>query len=178
MSDSAPGLRGFEFLCGEWIVQGRRRLEPGCDRWERFDAIQRCWPLLNGLGNVDEIVREDDVAISASLRLFEPRGARWTVYKLRPRDGVAVSWVQGSFRNGMGEFFGEQQREGGSVKVRERWLKAASATPVWDRAVSGDGGRTWELSSTMELARVHWPFESAAGRMAVPRPIRDMAVSF
>lgn len=178
MSDSAPGMRDFEFLYGEWIVQGRRRREPGCDRWERFDAIQRCWPLLNGLGNVGEIVSENDVAISGSLRLVEPRSGRWTVYDLCTRDGVAAPLVQGSFRNGTGEFFGQEQHDGGCVRIREQWRKTASATPVWDRERSVDGGSTWELSWTMELARVHWPFESGAERMTARRPIRDMAVTF
>lgn len=178
ISDTAPGVRGFEFLYGEWIVQGRRRRELGCDRWDRFDAIQTCCPLLNGLGNVDELVSEDQVVVNASLRLLDPRSGRWTIYDLSARNGVAAPSVQGSFRNGIGEFVGEEQRDGGFVRVRERWLKTASAMPVWERALSADGGRTWEVSWTMELARVHWPFESAMERVGVRQPIPNMAMSF
>lgn len=180
MRDTAQGVRDFEFLYGEWLVHGRRRREPlsGCDRWERFDAIRKCWPLLNGLGNVDEVISEDNEAISASLRFLDPRSRLWSIYSLSPRDGLADFPAQGCFRNGSGEFFREEQWGGKSVLVRERWLKTGSAAPVWDRAVSSDGGNTWEINWTMELARVHWPFESGVETMALRNSLPGMAVSF
>jgi hypothetical protein len=180
LSDTAQGVRDFGFLYGEWLVQGRRRREPlsGCDRWERFEAIQKCWPLFNGLGNVAEVVSEECKTVSASLRFFDPQRRRWLVYSLSSRDGLAEPPAQGRFRNGTGEFFREEQWCGSPVLVRERWLRTASAAPVWDRALSSDGGNTWEIDWTMELTRVDWPFECGLDTMALRKPIPDMAVSF
>lgn len=180
MSDTAPRVRDFEFLYGEWLVQGRRRREPlsGCDRWERFEAIQKCWPLLNGLGNVAEVVSEECGAMSASLRFVDPKSRLWSIYSLSSREGLAGPPAQGRFRNGTGEFFREEQWCGSPVLVRERWLNTASATPVWDRALSSDGGGTWEIDWTMQLARVDWPFECGLETMAVRTPRPNMAVSF
>ena len=89
ISDSVAGARDFEFLYGVWLVQGRRRREPrsGCDRWERFEGIQKCWPLLNGLGNVAELVNEDEHAQhehepttpETELELLQLDPAQWTV---------------------------------------------------------------------------------------------------
>ncbi len=180
MSATAAGVRDFEFLYGEWLVQGRRRREPlsGCGPWERFEAIQSCWPLLNGLGNVAELVSEEAGTITASLRFLDPRKRRWSVYSLSPRGVLAQPPAQGCFREGTGEFFREERRHGKPVLVRERWLKVASAAPTCDRAVSSDGGNTWEIDWTMELSRVDWPFDRGLEEMTLHKAMPDIAVSF
>lgn len=162
LSDSTSGPRDFEFLYGEWIVQSRRRQRPlcGCDEWEAVDALQKCWPLLNGLGNVDELVSDDGGALNASLRFFDPRTKLWTVYSVSSLDGIVQPPVRGAFAAGIGEFRCEDRLDGRPVLVRDRWLDTDTEQPRWDRSLSADGGGTWETNWIMDLKRVYWPLEA------------------
>jgi len=58
--DSQPATlstsHDFDFLFGTWRVEHRRltaRLV-GCDEWEEFDGTSVAYPILGGLGNIDD----------------------------------------------------------------------------------------------------------------------------
>lgn len=162
LSDSTSGSRDFEFLYGEWIVSSRRLRRPlaGCGEWETMDALQKCWPLLNGLGNVDELVSDEGGPLNACLRFFDPRTQLWTIYSVSSLEGIVQPPVRGAFSGGVGEFRCEDRLDGRPVRVRDRWTGIATGEPRWERSLSGDGGRTWETNWIMELTRVYWPFEA------------------
>src|SRR5688572_8957628 len=108
------GKQDFEFLYGQWLVRNRRLRQRlvGCKDWDVFDSMQKCWPLLNGLGNVDEFVCDDCGPLGATLRFFDPQSRRWTLHWVSSRDGVLQPPVQGAFRGDVGEFYGEDAVNG------------------------------------------------------------------
>lgn len=164
LSDNTSGPRDFEFLYGEWMVSSRRLQRPlaGCDEWETVDALQKCWPLLNGLGNVDELTSDDGGPLNACLRFYDPRTNLWSIYSVSSLDGIAQPPVRGAFSGSVGEFHSEDQLNGRPVLVRDRWTDTTTDRPRWERSLSADGGRTWETNWIMELSRVYWPLEAGS----------------
>lgn len=173
LSDSTSESRDFEFLYGEWIVSSRRLKEPlaGCNEWDTVDALQKCWPLLNGLGNVDELVSDEGGPLNACLRFFDPRTKLWTIYSVSSLAGIVQPPVRGGFSDGIGEFRCEDSLDGRPVLVRDRWSDTATEAPRWERSLSADGGRTWETNWIMTLTRVHWPLEAGPAPNWRPREL-------
>lgn len=156
------GMQDFEFLYGQWLVQNRRRRQRlnACDDWDDFDSMHKCWPLLDGLGNVDEFVCDDCGPLGASLRIFDPQSRRWTLHWLSSSDCVLQPPLQGAFRDGVGEFYGETRLDGRPTLVRYVWTRRDSESPRCEQAYSNDGGATWETYWIMDFVRLDWPFEA------------------
>jgi len=55
----------------------------------------------------------------------------------------------GQFKNGHGEFYGEDTFKGSVILVRELYSPIDSKTRRLEIAYSGDGGRTWETNWRM-----------------------------
>lgn len=156
---AASGLGDFEFLYGQWLVRNRRLRQPLSDSsvWDEFDAWYKCWPLLDGIGNVDEMHAEDCGPLRASLRFFDLQSGRWNVYRVCSRDGLLQPPLSGRFRDGVGRFYGERLIGTRPVGIRYTWRM--SPEPRWERAWSTDGGASWEDNWVMDFARVDWPLE-------------------
>lgn len=157
---SVAGVRDFDFLHGQWLVRNRRLRQPlsGSGTWDEFDAWYRCWPLLEGVGNVDEMHSDGCGPLRASLRLYDLRCRRWNVYGVHPRYGTLQPPLTGAFRDGVGRFYGERRIDGRPVAARYTW-RATPEGPRWERAWSDDGGASWENNWIMDFSRVDWPLE-------------------
>jgi hypothetical protein len=148
----------FDFLHGAWTVQHRRlktRLA-GCDGWEHFGGTSRAWPLLGGLGNVDDNVLELPAGSyrAASLRAWDPVARQWAIWWLDGRSPAQIDQpVRGSFDNGVGSFYADDSFEGRPIRVRFRWTATDTPTPRWEQAFSPDGGHTWEVNWEMVFSR-------------------------
>lgn len=160
MTPRQSSPQDFAFLHGQWLVRNRRLRRPltGAAAWDEFDAWYRCWPLLDGIGNIGELHTEDCGPLDASLRFFDSVSRRWNVYCLCARAGTLAPPLEGGFEDGIGRFYGERRIGERSVMVRHTWI-AAPDGPGWRRAWSTDGGATWEDNWIMELERVDWPLE-------------------
>lgn len=171
MTHHPSTTRDFDFLHGQWLAVNRRlRKPPGEDGgWDAFDAWYRCWPLLDDIGNVAEMQDEHALPLCAVLRFFDPGAARWNLYQLSARDGTLAPPLTGSFRGGVGRFYGEHRAGGRPVLERQTWVVSAGA-PSWYRAYSEDGGATWQDDWVMTLNRVHWPLEPEMPKRA-PRSL-------
>lgn len=156
------GMQDFEFLYGQWLVRNRRRRTrlTGADDWDVFDSIQKCWPLLNGLGNVDEYLCDDCGHLGATLRFFDPQSRRWTMNWVSSRDGLMQPPLQGAFKDNVGEFYGEERFDGRLILVRFQWDKSEPEAPRWEQAFSADGGSSWETNWEMDFTRIDWPVEA------------------
>jgi hypothetical protein len=147
---------GFDFLTGTYVVHNHRRVRPlaGDDRWEDFEATNRCWPVLGGVGNSDEFKSERPAGfIGMSLRLFDTNKREWSIYWIDNRTGVLQPPVVGSFTGYRGVFEGDDLYKGTPIRVRYVWSSTNTATPRWEQSFSTDGGKTWEVNWVMDFER-------------------------
>jgi hypothetical protein len=146
----------FDFLHGEWRVAHRRlrRRLAGCQEWDRLDGTMRCWPILGGIGNIDEFVLPALNVRGATLRLFDLADRRWALHWSSTVTGRLDPPLYGTFRDGVGEFHGEDVFDGVPIRVRFLWDEISDGHCRWQQAFSHDGGATWETNWVMELDRV------------------------
>lgn len=151
------GRHDFDFYHGHWHVRNerlRRRLA-GSDDWETFEATQRCRPLLDGIGNLDEFVTEWGGGFRGmSLRLFDLQAKRWSIYWASNRSGVLEPPVTGRFENGVGTFHGRDTHEGRPVLARFIWSDISADSAHWQQAFSTDEGVSWETNWHMWMTRI------------------------
>jgi hypothetical protein len=63
--------------------------------------------------------------------------------------------VRGSFHNGIGTFYANDDIEDGKpVRTRLMWSEITATSGHWEQAESTDGGKTWETDWIMDLKRV------------------------
>lgn len=157
--DSAAhnGSRDFDFLFGDWRVTNHRLLRrlAGCTDWETFTARQKAWPILGGLGNMDEFRPESwkPGFIGMTLRLFNPASQRWSIYWV-DNQGVSLEPpVMGKWQGDTGIFTGTDVFAGKPITVRFTWQRLGPESARWEQEFSPDQGRTWEKNWIMEFTR-------------------------
>lgn len=148
----------FDFLIGRWAVRHRRlktRLQ-GCTDWEEFPGSCHMWPLLGGLGNVDDNVLELPAGRyrAMSLRTFDPATRQWSIWWVDGRHPHRLEPpVVGGFAGGVGEFQCDDELRGQPIRVRFRWSDITATHARWQQAFSADGGLTWETNWVMAMTR-------------------------
>ena len=160
MNQTAPHepSHDFDFIFGRWKVHNRRLKERlvGSHEWESFDAEQRCWPTLGGMGNMDEFITNafgDTHFVGMSIRLFDPQTRAWSIYWVDNHRVTLEPPVVGCFEHGVGTFHGRDEHQGTPVLARFVWI-ADAEHPRWEQSFSTDEGKTWELNWVMELERL------------------------
>ncbi len=156
-STSTP--HDFDFLIGDWKVSHRRLKErlTGCQEWESFEGRCRMWPLLGGLGNIDDNVLDlpSGSYRAASLRTFDPATRQWAIWWVDGRDPHRLEPpVVGGFADGVGEFQCDDELRGQPVRVRFLWSDITPTRARWQQAFSADGGRSWETNWVMDFERL------------------------
>ncbi len=151
------GSRDFDFLNGRYRVHNVRfagRLEQS-ERWETFEAISIATPLPRGIGRIDELVadgRSDHAG--ATLRLYDRRTRRWSLYRVDSASGMLQPPLQGAFADGVGIFEGHDELGRQPVRLRLTWSHIGAIAARCEQAYSRDGGRTWEPSWIMLYTRL------------------------
>lgn len=155
----APPIDGrsdFDFIFGRWRVHNRKLADvtdPGCQEWIEFNATAEAVPILNGLGHIDRIWT--DTFEGFTLRQFDPEAGVWRIWwASSARPGHLDPPVEGAFSDGRGRFFCDDILAGRAVKIRFEWTTPTPETARWEQAFSYDGGATWRVNWTMDLARV------------------------
>jgi hypothetical protein len=152
----------FDFLFGRWHVAHRRLQQrlAGCTEWDAFGGTLNCWPLLGGMGNVDDNLVELPAAQggayrAATLRAFEPKARQWSIWWLDARHaGQLDTPVVGNFdAAGDGCFLADDHFQGRPIRVRFLWLRTRTPVPRWEQAFSLDQGASWETNWEMDFTR-------------------------
>jgi hypothetical protein len=156
------GDGGFDFLHGRWNVTHRKLRERlvGSRDWFEFPGTLQVEPILDGLGNVDRNVLRDPGGTfeATSLRLFDPKARRWSIYWLDARSPGAVDPpVVGGFEGRKGTFFSEDSFGGRPIRVRTTYEPLDRGTAEWTQAFSVDAGASWETNWIMSFRRVTQP---------------------
>jgi hypothetical protein len=147
-ASETSSMHDFDYLVGSWSIRNRTLKEPlvGSDEWEEFDATQELHQLLLGQGNFD-IFRTKlggKPFEGLTVRLFDPKTRLWTIYWADSNAMKLDDGKVGSFDGDEGDFFGREVIARKTVIVRFHWDKRNAKAPIYSRAFSADGGRTWE----------------------------------
>ena len=147
------GQHDFDFLVGTWKFHLKRlvRRLAGSTEWVEFDGTTVCRKVLDGRGEVEEVVVESadkHVRIQGlALRLYNPESHQWSIYWANGADGVLEqNPMVGQFNNGRGEFYNQQIYEGRAIYARFVWSDVTTNSPHFEQAFSDDGGKTWETN--------------------------------
>jgi hypothetical protein len=159
--DSSQGLTGgpddWAFLVGRWNVRHHRLKERlvGDTAWEDFAGTCVNWPLMGGLGNVDDNVLElpGGTYRGVGVRAFDAKTRQWSIWWIDSRIANIDPPVRGGFKDGVGVFQGADTYKGQPIIARFRWTEITADTAKWDQAFSTDRGKTWETNWRMEFTR-------------------------
>jgi hypothetical protein len=123
--------------------------------WIAFDGTCEMQPMLDGGANIDENLLHDPSGSyrALTIRLFEPKLARWSIRWVDGRFMQLEPPVHGRFDGDQGLFLGEDSWEGRPILVRFVWQKLAHEMARWEQAFSEDMGSTWETNWIMDFTR-------------------------
>jgi hypothetical protein len=147
-------VHDFDYFQGGWTTN-QRRLKArgvGSTEWEEFPATLCMSLYLGGMATVDELHFPTKGWAGLTLRTFDLDKRQWSIYWVSSATGKLEVPVVGGFEGSHGEFYGEDQDAGRSVKVRFTWNKLDKDHARWEQAFSYDN-RTWETNWTADFAR-------------------------
>ncbi|MHC4975181.1 MAG: hypothetical protein ACYTF7_01090, partial [Planctomycetota bacterium] len=118
--------RDFDFLLGAWKIHHRRLRERlvACTDWDEFDATYECWPILNGMGNFDQMTTtfNGEPLVGCSVRYFRPDDGMWRIHWIDSDRLVLDTPVVGRMEDGNGVFDATETIDGREVVVRFEWF--------------------------------------------------------
>jgi hypothetical protein len=155
------GQGDFDFEIGAWRTRLSRRLRPltGSATWVEYDGTTVVRKVWNGGANLVELVADGPAGHfeGLSLRLYNPQSRQWSLNFSNRSDGTLAQPVVGEFRDGRGEFYGQETLNGRAILVR---FVISNITPTscrFEQSFSDDGGKTWELNWVAVDTRVPPP---------------------
>lgn len=144
------GQADFDWEIGTWRTELRRLAEPlsGSREWIEYSGTSVVRKVLDGRANLVELRVEGPAGRieGASLRLFNPQSRQWSLHYASARNGSLTRPVHGGFRDGRGEFHGQEDLDGKIVLVRFVISDITANSARFEQAYSEDGGRTWETN--------------------------------
>jgi hypothetical protein len=152
------GQNAFDFAAGRWKERTVRLLEPlsRSHTWVKMDGVSVDKTIWNGRANIVELESDGPKGHLElmSLRLYNPRTRQWSLYFATSRVGVVSDALVGAFKDGHGEFFGNDTFKGRTILVRFRIDALAPNAARSEQAFSNDGGQTWEVNWVNEYTRI------------------------
>jgi len=144
------GQRDFDFEIGSWKVHNSRLRRPltGSTTWIEFEGTSVARQVWNGRADLLELESEtpNGHAEGLILRLYNPQSHQWSVSFASSRDGSLGQPAVGEFKNGRGEFYGQEIVGGRTVLARTVVSDITANSYRVEFAFSDDGGKTWEVN--------------------------------
>jgi hypothetical protein len=155
---SQPGSQhDFDFEFGAWKAHVRRLKQPMTDSssWSDYVGLSTVSKVWSGLANFGEL--EIDGGGShiegLSFRLYNAASRQWSIYWASSNDGELGVPMIGGFKNGRGEFYGQDYSQGTAVLVRFVFSDIKPTSFRFEQAFSIDGGRTWQPNWLADFTR-------------------------
>jgi hypothetical protein len=151
------GRHDFDFEQGRWKIHLKRLIHPlsGSKEWIEFDGTSVTRKVWDGRAEIEEF--ETDGAgghiEGLTLRTYNPQTHQWYLYWANAKDGLIVAPQVGQFKNGTGEFYGQDTLNGKPIFIRFIWSKTDTNSPHFEQAFSEDGGKTWEVNWITDQVR-------------------------
>ncbi|MEO9965588.1 MAG: hypothetical protein ABJF11_07365 [Reichenbachiella sp.] len=155
------GPTEFDFLIGEWKITNKilkQRLS-NSDEWVESTALSRCWKILDGFGNIDELEmesREGKMFKGNTIRIYDPSRNEWTLYWVDNWNlhlGVTKQ-TTGSFENGVGIFYGQEEFQDKTVRQKFTWKSLGNDKVYWDQSYYDEESQQWEVNWIMYFDRI------------------------
>jgi hypothetical protein len=148
-----PGQHDFDFAFGTWKTHIRRLKDPmsPSSDWVEYDGTHTVRKVWHGRANLGELEADGPAGHIEALspRYFNPQTHLWSVSYGTRRDGSLGGTLVGEFKNGRGEFYGEETFKSRVVLVREIYTLVDATTRKLEVAYSADGGNRWETNWIM-----------------------------
>ena len=150
VASKRDGQRDFDFEIGRWKTRLSRRLRPltGSNTWVEYEGTTVVRKVWNGRANLVELDVDGPAGRieGLSLRLYNPEARQWSLNFSNRAGGTLSEPVFGEFRNGRGEFYGQELLNGRAIFVRFIISDITSDSCHFEQAFSDDGGKTWEVN--------------------------------
>ncbi|WP_438860320.1 hypothetical protein [Achromobacter spanius] len=144
------GSHDFDFEIGTWKTHLKRRLHPlsGSDEWAEYEGITTVRKVWDGRANLVELVADGPAGHfeGLNLRLYNPQSGQWSLNFASSRSGTLAPPTIGGFKDGVGEFYNQEEYEGRAVLVRFVITPVDANTVRFEQAFSEDGGKSWEVN--------------------------------
>lgn len=152
------GQHDFDFNFGTWHTHIRRLQRPltGSDSWIVLDGsvvVRKVW---DGRGQLEEIEADGPNGHWEGLTLFlyNPQAHQWNQNFANSADGTIDRATVGEFKDGRGEFYGQDTFNGRAILVRGIWSDVTPTSHRYEQAFSDDGGQHWQTNFSATLTRV------------------------
>ena len=144
------GSHDFDFELGTWNVQNSRLLHPlsGSGEWIKFTGTSRASRIFNRGAVLVELESDAPTGHGEGLllRLYNPESHQWSISFANAAGGGLGQAQIGEFRDGRGEFYGQDVVNGRTVYARSIISNITPSSFTLEQAYSDDGGRTWETN--------------------------------
>jgi hypothetical protein len=152
------GQRDFDFELGRWTIHLKKLLHPltGSKTWIEFDGTSLTRRVWDGRSQIEEFETEGAGGHieGLTLRLYNPQSRQWRLYWANSKNGLLDQPVIGRFREGVGEFYGQDSQDGKVILVRFVWSQITPSSAHFEQSYSEDGGKTWEPNWITDQTRV------------------------
>jgi hypothetical protein len=153
------GQHDFDFEVGSYNIHLKRLLHPltGSSSWVEFDGTSVTRKVWDGRAQLEEFETESPAAghiEGLTLRLYNPESHQWSLYWANSKGGPIFPAQIGEFKNGRGEFYGQDMENGKSILVRFIWSNTNTSMPHFEQSYSDDGGKTWEVNWITDQTRL------------------------
>jgi hypothetical protein len=153
------GQHDFDFEMGGWKIHLKRLVHPltRSNTWVEFDGTSVTRKVWEGRSQLEEF--ETDSAVAGhieglTLRLYNSQSHQWSLYWANSKGGPIFPPQIGEFKNGRGEFYGQDTLDGRAIFIRFIWSNTTTNTPHFEQSYSDDGGKTWEVNWITDQTRV------------------------
>ena len=151
------GQHDFDFTIGAWKTHITRLQKPlsGSTTWIKMEGSKIERKIWNGRAHLEEIEADGPTGHMQGLTLFlyNPRAHQWSQTFASSGDGTLGSPLIGAFKNGRGEFVGQDTFNDKTILVRAIWSDITPDSHKFEQAFSDDGGKTWETNFVASLTR-------------------------
>jgi hypothetical protein len=162
------GQHDFDFSIGTWKTHITRLQKPlsGSTTWVKMEGTKTERKIWNGRAHLEEIEADGPTGHMEGLTLFlyNPQAHQWSQTFASSRDGTLGAPLIGAFKNGRGEFLGQDTFNDKAILVRAIWSDITQDSHKFEQAFSNDGGKTWEINFIALLTRENNDHDSGVAR--------------
>lgn len=155
------GQADFDFDLGRWITHTRRLRHPltgstGSKDWFEMSGITTVKPVWDGAANLATLESDGPTGHLQllALRMYNPQTHQWSLNFANSNVGVPSVPMVGEFKDGVGEFYDQEDYNGRSILVRFRMWSISPNSAQSEQAFSPDGGKTWETNWINRYTRI------------------------